>query len=75
MSQIIPESQILWINGKDIPYAAIIENDPARLELSGDFEQETISLVRKWLTGETIFELKSSGSRSFMLSKYSIARS
>ncbi|MBT1688362.1 AMP-binding protein [Dawidia soli] len=51
----------LWLNGRDVPVAAVRTGDPASLATT-PFEESTLDFVRAWLNGETTFTLHTSGS-------------
>jgi len=53
-----PHDQI-WINGRDVRVQAIRD---ATTEGLDDFEKQTFSFIRAWLTGQETFELQTSGS-------------
>ncbi|HLF35740.1 MAG TPA: AMP-binding protein [Cyclobacteriaceae bacterium] len=62
MTAIPGSHNIIWINGKKISYNDIIHNEIAGLGLEGEFENNTIGLIKNWYGKEEFFSLQSSGS-------------
>jgi O-succinylbenzoic acid--CoA ligase len=52
----------IWINGREISYGDILNPEIKELGLRDDFEISTIQLIKNWLSGQSHFELPSSGS-------------